>query len=111
MSRSALLAVKLLHSVVWAGLVARIVGLPVAAALGCFDLAAHFAGLVLGEVVVLALNRWTGPLTPVAARYSDDRRPHFDIFLPDWLARYNKHVFGPLYALGLLYLAVACAAA
>ena len=102
-----LLAIKLLHTVVWAGFVACILGVPVTAARGRFDLAVLFAVVVFGEVVVLGLNRWTCPLTPVAARYTEDRRPNFDIFLPEWLARYNKHIFGPLYVLGLVYLAVA----
>ena len=29
----------------------------------------------------------------VAARYTDDRSPNFDIFLPRALARWNKEVF------------------
>ena len=59
---------------------------------------------MLLETLVLALNRWTCPLTPVAARYTADRAPNFDIFLPRWLARWNKEIFGPLFALGALAL-------
>ena len=43
------------------------------------------------------------PLTDVAARYTSDRRDNFDIYLPLWLARYNKHVFGTLYVAGIVY--------
>jgi hypothetical protein len=43
------------------------------------------------------------PLTGVAARYTDDRRDNFDIYLPLWLARYNKLIFGSLFAAGLLF--------
>lgn len=43
-------------------------------------------------------------LTAVAARYTDDRRVNFDIYLPEWLARYNKQIFGPLYLAGVTYL-------
>ena len=57
-------------------------------------------------MLVLALNRWTCPLTPVAARYTDDRSDNFDIFLPEWLARHNKTVFGALYIGGLALLLV-----
>jgi hypothetical protein len=39
---------------------------------------------------VLWLNGWRCPLTDVAARYTDDRRANFDIYLPEWLARYNE---------------------
>lgn len=53
--------------------------------------------------MVLLVNRWSCPLTAVAARYTADRRPNFDIYLPEWLARYNKEVFGTLFVAGLLY--------
>jgi len=59
---------------------------------------------------VLWLNGWRCPLTDVAARYTDDRRANFDIYLPEWLARYNKQIFGPMYAVGLIVLAIRCAA-
>jgi hypothetical protein len=42
------------------------------------------------------------PLTDVAARYTTARQDNFDIFLPLWLARWNKVVFGSLYAIGIL---------
>lgn len=57
---------------------------------------------MLVEVAVLALNAWRCPLTGVAARYTDDRRDNFDIYLPLWLARYNKHIFGSLFVGGIL---------
>ena len=60
-------------------------------------------GIVMGEVLVLALNRMRCPLTDIAARYTPDRADNFDIFLPLWLARYNKQIFGGLYVLALLY--------
>jgi len=53
------------------------------------------------EVVVLLAYGWRCPLTGVAARYTDDRRDNFDIYLPLWLARYNKLIFGVLYLLGI----------
>lgn len=66
------------------------------------ELAALFIGTVLVEVVILAFNSWRCPLTAVAARYTDDRRPNFDIYLPEWLARWNKEIFGTLYVAGIL---------
>lgn len=99
-------AVKLLHTVVWAFFAGCIVALPIAAQRGQLVVAAWLAGLVAIECVVLLLNRFRCPLTDVAARYTDDRSDNFDIYLPLWLARYNKHVFGALYALGLVYAAL-----
>ena len=98
--------IRLVHTVVWAGFAGCIVAIPVLALQQRFRLAALLALIVLGEVVVLALNRWRCPLTPIAARYTDDRRANFDIYLPEWLARHNKEVFGSLYLAGVALLAV-----
>jgi len=99
-------AIKFLHTLVWAGFAGCIVAIPVLALQERFRLAALLALIVLGEVIVLAINRWRCPLTPIAARYTEDRRANFDIYLPEWLARYNKEIFGPLYLAGLVLLVV-----
>jgi hypothetical protein len=104
MSTESLRAIKLLHTAVWAVFASCILAIPVLASLGRFGAAALLAALVLGEVVVLWLNRWSCPLTAVAARYTEDRRANFDIYLPEWLAQYNKQIFGSLYAVGVAYL-------
>ena len=41
-------------------------------------------------------------MTPMAARYTEERADNFDIYLPLWLARYNKQIFGGLFVLGLI---------
>jgi hypothetical protein len=97
-------AVRLLHTAVWAVFAGCIVTIPLLTWQGRSGIAAVLAAIVLGEVVVLWLNRWRCPLTAVAARHTDDRSANFDIYLPEWLARYNKEIFGPLYALGVAYL-------
>jgi hypothetical protein len=43
------------------------------------------------------------PLTGVPARYTDNRQENFDIYLPFWLARYNKHIVGTLYFGGVIF--------
>ena len=58
--------------------------------------------IVLIEITILAANGLRRPLTGVAARYTDDRADNFDIYLPLWLARYNKLIFGRLFAAALL---------
>ncbi len=99
-------AIKLAHTVVWAGFAGCIAAIPVLTLQGRFRLAALLVLIVLGEVVVLAINCWRCPLTPIAARYTEDRRANFDIYLPEWLARYNKEIFGPLYLAGVVFLAM-----
>jgi hypothetical protein len=59
--------------------------------------------VTLVEVLILLANGFRCPLTAVAARYTDDRRDNFDIYLPLWLARYNKQIFGPLFVAGILF--------
>jgi hypothetical protein len=102
---TALTLVKLAHTAVWAFLVACILGIPLAAYRGRLRLAAALSAIVLLEVAVLAANRMTCPLTDLAARYTQDRGDAFDIYLPPWLARNNKRVFGAAWIAGEAVLA------
>lgn len=95
-------AIKLLHTVVWAFFAGCVAAIPALALSGRLTGAAILIGVVFLEVLVLAFNHWRCPLTPIAARYTADRSPNFDIYLPAWLARYNKEIFGTLYAGGIL---------
>lgn len=94
--------IKAIHTLAWAFFVACIVAIPFLAWARRFELALLFIGIVSFEAAVIVVNRWRCPLTAVAARYTDDRRPNFDIYLPEWLALYNKEVFGPLFIAGVL---------
>jgi hypothetical protein len=98
---SILKAVKAAHTVAWAWFAGCIVAIPLASRRGRHGTAAGLAGVVAVEVLVLAVNDGQCPLTAVAARYTDDRRANFDIYLPAWLARYNKALFGTLYVVGV----------
>jgi hypothetical protein len=88
---------------VWAFFVSCIFAIPLMALRDQFREVALLALLVLFEVLVLALNRWRCPLTGVAARYTDDRRANFDIYLPVWIARFNKEIFGPIFMAALIF--------
>ena len=100
---SALRSIKLLHTAVWLMFVLCIATIPVLGYLGRFAAAAWVVGIVLVEVLVLLCNRLRCPLTGIAARYTQDRRDNFDIYLPLWIARHNKSVFGILFVLGSLF--------
>ena len=54
---------------------------------------------------MLLVNGMRCPLTDLAARYTDDRPDGFDIFIPPWLARNNKRIFGTLWVAAELFLA------
>ncbi len=92
--------IKLLHTAVWAVMVASILALPWLGWLGRFRWAFGLTLLILAECMVLAFNGGRCPLTDVAARYTDDRACNFDIYLPMWLACQNKIIFGSLFVAG-----------
>lgn len=100
---ASLRAVKTFHTVAWAVFAGCIVALPVVAWRGEFELAAALIGLVLVEVAILVANGMRCPLTDVAERFTADRADNFDIYLPLWLARYNKAIFGWLFAAGFVW--------
>lgn len=100
---AALRAVKVVHTLAWALFAGCILALPVVAWRRQFPTALLLIFVVLVEVLILFANRFRCPLTAVAARYTDDRRDNFDIYLPLWLARYNKHIFGTLFVAGMLF--------
>ena len=99
---SRLRLIKATHTLAWSFFVACIAAIPSFAVTGRFATALLFIAIVAVEVLVIVTNGWRCPLTAVAARYTDDRRPNFDIYLPEWLARYNKEIFGSLYGAGVL---------
>jgi hypothetical protein len=102
-SAAILRAVKFAHTVVWAFFAGCIVAIPVFAWQRRFGVVASLTAAVLVEIVVLILNQWRCPLTLVAAQFTDERQGNFDIYLPNWLARHNKTVFGWLFLLSLLF--------
>lgn len=96
--------IKALHSVVWVVFAGAVLAIPPLALFGQLAACVWLSLLVWIETAVLVANRWRCPLTGVAARYTDDRADNFDIFLPAWLARHNKLIFGALFAVGELLL-------
>jgi hypothetical protein len=100
---SKLRLVKVVHTLVWAIFAGSILAIPCLAFMRQLTCAWVLVGLVFVEVMVLAFNGMKCPLTGIAERYTSDRRDNFDIYLPLWLARYNKQVFGALYVAGVGY--------
>lgn len=93
--------VKILHTAIWALFATCTAAIPVSASIGQDRAAIALIFVVLVEVLVLVANGGHCPLTAVAARYTQDRRANFDIYLPEWLARHNKAVFGSMYFVGV----------
>lgn len=101
--QTSLRLIKVVHTMVWAFFAGCIVAIPVCTWRDELGAATVLIAIVLVEVLVILINRWRCPLTDVAARYTSDRQDNFDIYLPLWLARYNKQIFGTLYVVSLLH--------
>jgi hypothetical protein len=97
-----LIAVRILHTMIWAIMAGSIVALPFAGVLRRFRYVAIFTGVVLLECGVLAFNGGRCPLSDLARHFTTDGADNFDIYLPNWLARYNKAIFGVLFIVGEL---------
>jgi hypothetical protein len=95
-----LTAIRILHTAVWAFMAGNILALPITAMMRRFRWRTILTLLILTECAVLALNGGRCPLTDLAARYTLGRADNFDIYLPLWLARYNKTIFSALFLAG-----------
>ncbi len=92
-----LVLIKLLHTAVWVGFNVCFAVTVWAGLSGRFDRWFWVpVVLIIAECVVLVVNNWTCPLTHIAAKYTDDRRDAFDIYLPQWVARHNKTIYSTL---------------
>lgn len=61
-------------------------------------------GLVLLEGIVLLVFKMKCPLTVVARKYSDSSNDNFDIYLPNWLAKYNKLIYTSIFIIAVIIL-------
>jgi hypothetical protein len=92
-----LIGIKLFHTAVWLFMNVAIFYLLYAVITDRIDRWAWIALAVIGlECLVLLLFKMACPLTLVARRYSNSTEANFDIYLPEWLARYNKLIYGVL---------------
>jgi hypothetical protein len=49
--------------------------------------------LILLEGITLLVFKFFCPLTLIARKYSTSTKDNFDIYLPNWLAKYNKLIY------------------
>lgn len=96
-NRHNLIAIKLLHTVVWVFMNVVIFYALYAVVVDRIDRWLWIALAVIGlECLVLLIFKMACPLTLVARRYSNSQLPNFDIYLPLWLAKYNKLIYGTI---------------
>jgi hypothetical protein len=78
-----LVAIKLLHTAVWAVVAGCILALPITGLLHRFEWAIILTVIIVAECAVLVPNKGRCPLTNLAARFTEDRADNFDIYLPN----------------------------
>jgi hypothetical protein len=101
--KSTLIFIKIIHSAIWLLFVTIIAFVIYCGITGNIDIYTWIAiCLVVFEGVVLLVFKNKCPLTIVARRYSNSKQDNFDIFLPNWLAKYNKRIFTTIFIGGLI---------
>jgi hypothetical protein len=93
-SETKLVAVKLIHTLIW--LFFNVVIFYMLYAAIRDEISIWFwigLGLIFLEGLTLLAFKFFCPLTLVARKYSNSTKDNFDIYLPNWLAKYTKLIY------------------
>ena len=94
---------KLIHTLIWLFFVFIFGYILYAGIINKIDIYLWIAiGSVLLECLILLVFKWSCPITVVAEKYTKNKEVGFDIYLPKWLAKHNKTIFGTIFILELL---------
>jgi hypothetical protein len=102
-----LMLVKIIHTLVWLFFNVVLFYMAYAVIINKIDkfIWIGIALIILEGIVLLIFNKMC-PLTVVARKYSNSTKDNFDIYLPNWLAKWNKLIYTTLFLLivfGLIY--------
>jgi len=102
-SNSKLVIIKIIHSLIWLIFVLIIFFVLWSGITANISVYSWLAvATVAGEGIVLLLFKGSCPLTVLARRCSSSKKENFDIYLPNWLAKNNKPIFGILFCIGFV---------
>ena len=102
-----LLAIKLVHTLIWLFFVAVLFYILYSGLTGQINFLTWIGiGIIFSEGIVLLVFKMFCPLTVIARKYSDSQDDNFDIFLPNWLAKYNKLIFTSVFVIGLIIIMI-----
>jgi hypothetical protein len=94
MSMSKLTQVKIIHTLIWTFFNIAIFYLAYAVIINKIDILVWLCiSMIILEGIVLLFFNGVCPLTIIARKYSASTKPNFDIYLPVWLAKYNKVIY------------------
>jgi len=93
-AQTKLIFIKIAHTLVWCCFNAVIFYMLYAVAVNKIDWVLWMGyGIMLAEGLVLFAFNYVCPLTIIAGKYAASTKNNFDIYLPNWLARYNKSIY------------------
>ena len=100
-------AIKITHTLIWLFFNAVLAYMAYAVIVNRIDKFVWMGiGSIVVEWIVLLIFKWQCPLTIVARKYSSSKKENFDIYLPNWLAKYNKEIYITIFVLiisGLIF--------
>ncbi len=100
-------AVKLIHTIIWIFFNIVIFYLLYTAVTGNINVWTWIClGIIILEGVILLVFKNICPVTVVARKYSDSTKENFDIFLPNWLAKYNKIIYTTIVAVAVILIII-----
>ena len=89
-----LVLVKILHTIIWVFFNVVIFYLLYAVVIDRIDKWVWICiSLIILEAITLIVFKKMCPVTLIARKYSDSQKDNFDIYLPNWLAKYNKEIY------------------
>ena len=93
-AKSKLILIKTIHTLVWIFFNIVIFYMLYAVLVNKLDIWLWIGyGLFVLEGITLFAFKFFCPLTVLARKYSDSTKENFDIYLPNWLAKYNKLIY------------------
>lgn len=95
--------IKLIHTAIWAFMVTVIFYVLYCGVFDKINIITWLSiGIIILEGLVLLAFKMYCPLTILARKYSDSTKDNFDIYLPNWIARYNKQIFTTIFLIGVV---------
>lgn len=61
-------------------------------------------GLIALEGIILFVFKNLCPVTLIARNYSQSKKDNFDIYIPNWLAKYNKKIYSAIVLIAIVIL-------
>jgi len=102
-SETKLIVIKTVHTLIWIFFNAVIFYMLYAVLVNKLDIWLWIGyGLFFLEGITLLLFKFFCPLTVMARKYSNSTKDNFDIYLPNWLAKYTKLIYTSI--LGIIIL-------